>query len=192
MTIRLRQPIHCDKNGPKGEDAGHQAFILRPGAFFYYAGKLYVGYAWCSRMHLGEKPMWDPTPVPLGATIDTSMGYYKFAKILKPSEGPGCNKTFAVLRFTHVIEMRDWWPKPRPKNWATLPENVRVKQELVIPSGYYLEHQWLGYPHLDLHPHLNPRRLRRVIDASPAMQQMRDVHPALRRSMERMYPILKR
>lgn len=112
--------------------------IFRPGAFFFHAGRLYIGYGWLSSFHVGEGVMWDPVPVPLGAAVETCRGYFHFLKILE--EGPPYFRKYAVLalRQTHYPDdFGDGFLKKKIRQGV-----IHVREQFVLPSHCYFEVQW--------------------------------------------------
>lgn len=115
--------------------------ILRPGAFFSVEGRLYVGYGWLSSFHADEKPVWDPEPVPLNGIVETCHGFYHFSKLL--SEGPPYFRKYVQLTHVYNKPPGDWSRDLFVKKGADRGV-VPVREQVVLPSGTYLEYQWGG------------------------------------------------
>lgn len=116
--------------------------MLRPGVFFWYAGQLYVGYGWLSSFHADEKPVWDPTPVPLGAYIETCCGYYHFCDILV--EGVRYFRKFAVLEHLYLYQPNAFCQSSRRMGEKIGHGAFEIRERIIMPPGCYLEYQWAG------------------------------------------------
>lgn len=184
--VRIRQPIHSGNNFPPHQDSGDMDFILRPAAFFWYAGQLYVGYAYLSCLHHDEEPCWDPVPVPLGATIDASLGYYSFKEVI---QGQG-RRSFAVLE-SHDLDRAHWYNRPRKNgSWylQITDQTPRLCERFVLEPGMVLKVQRRTSSIPLLLKTWGGRDCYRRVQRSPSMEAMRNVDPKLRKEMETLYP----
>lgn len=114
--------------------------MLRPGAFYWHAGRLYVGYGWLSSFHEGEEPVWDPVPVPLNAVVETCNGYYHFSNMFM-EKGPYFRK-FAEISMLYVH-------KPHDSDNGFLKKKtdqgtIAINEKVVLPPDYCVEYQWDG------------------------------------------------
>ena len=106
--VIIRQPIDLDDGKCHPESRANpfpRGPMLRPGAFYWHAGRLYVGYGWLSTLHKGEEPVWDPQPVPLDAVVETCRGYYHFSNMFV--ENAPYFRKYAELTMRHIHKTRD-------------------------------------------------------------------------------------
>lgn len=126
---------------------------MRPCAFFWRAGKLYVGYARDGKLHRpNEKPVWDPMPVELGTYIDTKHGYYHFERVYE--DRSRYFRKFAVVRFHCVY--RPGEDAQKLKRVVSCqhangydyvsPDHgiIPIDETFTFHPNCYLEHQWFS------------------------------------------------
>ncbi|MBI2030395.1 hypothetical protein HYT05_02125 [Candidatus Kaiserbacteria bacterium] len=137
----IRQPMDVGdgKCHPESRSGGWTQ-MLRPGAFYFHAGRLYVGYGWLSTFHEGEEPVWDPDPVPLHAVIETCNGYYHFSSVF--AEGPPYFRRYAELSVRYICRPDDFGSGFLKKKIDQ--GRIDIHEKLVLPPDYYLEYQWDG------------------------------------------------
>lgn len=184
--VRIRQPIHFNDNFPPHDSTRGSAFILRPAAFLWYAGKLYVGYAFLSCLHHDEEPCWDFVPVPVGATIDASLGYFRFKEVI---QGQG-RRSYAVIEYHDLARMGRYFSK---RHGTTIQPHVtkstpRLHEQFVLEPGIILYCQRLTSSIPLLLKKWGGRDAFRRVMRSPSMEAMRNVDPKLRKEMETLYP----
>lgn len=137
MSAKKQGPPRIPQPADTGRKSGWST-IYRPGAWFFHAGRLYVGYGRLSTFHPGEEPMWDPETVPVGAIVETCSGEYCFKKIIE--EGPPYFRKYAVLSFRYYYCPDDF-------GWGFLKRKIDqgkflLEEQVVVPSDCYLEYQW--------------------------------------------------
>jgi hypothetical protein len=172
---RLVQPI--------SKEARHD-FILRPGAFFWRAGRLHVGYAWLSSMHHGDKPFWDPIPVKVGTIIETVSGFYQFTGVLR--EGPPYKRQYAQLQFAYLY-------RPDDSRYGFIKNRIDqgeipIHEKYVLEPNTYMEAQWLSRGAL-LHKFgATGQNLERFIQRQkPLVAMRRAVSKKLRAVLDELY-----
>jgi len=167
---RILQPVDLadGKCHPRSRESGWQV-MLRPGAFFWHAGRLYVGYGWLSTFHPDEDPVWDPEPMPLDAVIETCLGYYHFSNVF--SEGPPYFRKYAQLNVHYLLKPDDfgWGFLKKRIDQGTIP----VNEQFVLPPDCYLEIQWNADSSLCDKRYENGRNLERKIRRAPSLETMR-------------------
>ena len=130
----LKQPI-------VGRDSGYVC-ILRPSGFYWTGRKLYVGYAWLSKLHPDEMPVWDKDPVKPWSVIESMPGqHYSVEQASAAYLGKRATreKTMTIHRKTAYIPEEVFDLKRRPKN--LIPNTVRETFTLV--PGQMLR-TWFG------------------------------------------------
>lgn len=141
--VIVRQPIDLgdgkchplSRGGP-----GAMWSVLRPGAFYWHAGRLYVGYSWLSTLHEGEEPVWDPKPVPENAVVETCRGYYHFSGMFV-EKAPYFRK-YAELSVRYIHEPSDYGDGFLKKQIDQ--GRFDFRENIIIPPDYYVEYQWHG------------------------------------------------
>jgi hypothetical protein len=173
LPDRLLQPI---------DDKDAWCFILRPAAFFWTAGRLYVGYARLSCLHHDEEPLWDPTPVPQGVIIETCAGFYQLTGVL--IEGAPYRRQYAQLQFAHLYRPDDYGSGFLRKqiDQGAFP----IREQYVLAPNTYLEAQWLSDALLHK-SRRDGRNFERKILRHESLTAMRQVEPALRKQMEDLF-----
>lgn len=139
--VIVRQPIDLGdgKCHPLSREDGWVGSMLRPGAFYWHAGRLYVGYGWLSSFHEGEEPVWDPKPVPLGAVAETCNGYYHFSNMFV--EGAPYFRKYAELSVRYIHKTHDG---PNGFLKKEVVQTTEINERIVLPPDYFLEYQWHG------------------------------------------------
>ena len=170
---RLRQPIHQ----PDG-----WCFILRPGAFFWTAGRLYVGYAQLSCLHQGEEPMWDCRPVKPGTIIETRGGFYQFTGIQQ--EGKPYWRQYATLQFAYLYRPDDTGNGFLRKKIDQ--GSIEIHEKYTLAPETYLEAQWLSDALLHK-SYRSGRKLEPKILRQTPIDAMRRVGRKLRDDMEDLF-----
>jgi len=115
-------------------------FILRPAAFYWTTGKLFVGYSRMSALHHEEAPLWDPEPVPVGTIIETRAGFYQFTQIQQ--EGQPYRRKYANLQFAYLYRPNDFGDGFLKKEIDQ--GSIEIHEKYVLAPGVYLEAQWLA------------------------------------------------
>lgn len=169
------QPIDLGdgKCHPLSRKSGGYVRMLRPGAFFWFRARLYVGYSWLSTLHADEKPVWDPEPVPLNALVDTCRGYFHFSAI--HSEDAPYFRKYAEIKHFYAYKPNDYGYGflKRPIDQGIVP----VREQYILQPNTYLEVQWQGGSGGDealLHRKFGDgENLERKIKRSPDLQGMR-------------------
>jgi|GEM_PF-2134408 len=186
--VIIRQPIDlgdgkCHPLSKTG--APYTCTMLRPGAFYWHAGRLYVGYGWLSSFHAGEEPVWDPQPVPRNAVVETCMGYYHFSNMFV--EGPPYFRTYAELSLRYLYQRSDWGSGFLKKKIDQ--GTIDVREKIVLPPNCYLEYQWEGgwggREQLLSRGYRNPKKVMPQIRKAPSLDAMR-ASPEARR-LYKMY-----
>ena len=169
-TPRLIQPI-LQEDGWVG--------ILRPGAFFWTAGRLYVGYARLSTLHHDEEPMWDPVPVEPGTVIETRGGFYQFTGIMR--EGSPYHRQYAQLQFAYAYRPSDFGDGFLKKEIDQ--GMIPIHEKYVLGPDTYVESQWLSTSLLHKSGR-NGRNYERKILRNKPIAGMREVERKLRDQLE--------
>ena len=186
VTKRIPQPVVFPmKRGAKCHPLSRNEYvhILRPCALLFHAGRLYVGYNWLSLFHVGEEPVWDPTPVPLGAVIETCSGYFHFRKIL--TEGPPYFRKYCELALRYVHTPNDF-------GCGFLKKEIRqgeipVCEQFVLPQSFCMEIEWMGCTPFCNKYWVNGRNVERRIRRSPSLSIMRE-HPEAQKYRRKEHP----
>lgn len=180
--VRIIQPIDladgtCHPWSKEYPEKGYGQTLLRPGAFFWYGGKLYVGYGWLSSLHHEETPVWDPEPVPLDAVVETCCGYYHFKEVL--SEERPYYRKYAALDVHYLLHPDDSIRGSLRKKIDQ--GTIHIDERYVLPPNCYLEAQWEGgfggresLFHKTQPEWNEPRNLARRIRRSPSLKIMRE------------------
>jgi len=138
--VIVRQPIDLgDGKCHPLSDTDSGGRMLRPGAFYWHAGRLYVGYGWLSTFHESEEPVWDPNPVPLGAVVETCRGYYHFSDMFV--ENAPYFRKYAELTVRHIHKTHDG---PNGFLKKEVIQTTDIREKIVLPPDYHLEYQWGG------------------------------------------------
>lgn len=121
--------------------------VLRPMAFFWFRGKLFVGHNWLSSLHIAEEPVWDPKPVPVGTRIEDCNGYIDFVEIRR--EGPPYYRAYAVLRLKHRYKPDDSHSgNPVLNTWRTGKKfdqgAVMIDEQHVLFPNCFMQLTWNG------------------------------------------------
>ena len=111
--------------------------MMRPAVFFWYAGRLYVGYDDGDGHTQGHEPRWDPVPIPVGAIIETCGGVYHFQKVLK--EGAPYFREYAVLSLRYNRFPNDYREGNMRKRLDQ--GKVAMSEQVVLDPTTYLEWQ---------------------------------------------------
>lgn len=173
FTPRLIQPI-LEEPGWVG--------ILRPGAFFWTAGRLYVGYARLSTLHHDEEPMWDPVPVEVNTIIETRGGFYQFTGIMR--EGSPYHRAYAQLQFAYAYTPDDYgdgFLKKRIDQGM-----IPIHEKYVLAPDTYIETQWLSTALLHKTGRNGRNYERKILRCKP-IADMRKVGRKLRNQLEREF-----
>ncbi len=156
--------------------------ILRPAAFFWTAGRLYVGYSLLSTLHHDEPPLWDPQPVKLGTIIETRAGFYQFTGILR--EGEPYRRQYAQLQFAYFYRPDDFGDGFLRKQIDQ--GSIAVHEKYVLAPNTYMEAQWLSTALLHK-SWRNGRNLERQIQRSEPVSGMRKGNRKLRSDLETQF-----
>ena len=118
------------------QDEARLCYVMRPAAWFWRAGKLYVGYDDGDGHTQGNQPHWDPQPVPVGAQVETCGGIYRFEKVL--TEGAPYFRQYAVLSFRY-----NYYPNDRRLSSQKRLDQGKVVmlEQMVLDPDCFLEWQ---------------------------------------------------
>jgi hypothetical protein len=114
--------------------------LLQPRAFFWFRGRLYVGYGWLSSLHMDEEPVWDPAPVEVDTRIETCNGHIDFVEVKQ--EGPPYYRKYAVLKLVYRYKPDDTGLGNPVIRKSHTQGCVEIEEQHVLFPDCYMQLSW--------------------------------------------------